>query len=99
MLLVQDSSCSSHCCRCRPFFYSIGLDLLMDMGMQNLHFLAIPKGWKFNDSTKMDYTMKPHTKYLLSCDYSYAMFVDKNGISRTSIPPVKEIKFMDEKMK
>merc|ERR1712232_915844 len=55
MLLVQDS------CSKRPIF-EVGLDLLMDMGLENLQLCTVPKKWKFNKN--MDYTVDPETKAL-----------------------------------
>lgn len=79
MLLVQDS------CPDRPVF-SVGLDLLMDMGLENLQFCTLPNGWKFNGG--LDYTVSPRTKALFA---GSPMAVDDDGVARITLPeePVK----------
>jgi len=72
MLLVQDS------CPSRPFF-SIGLDLLMSMGMDDLQFYTVPKKWRFNE--KMDYVMKPETRSLI-CGSPMSF---ENGVPRVLV--------------
>mmetsp|Transcript_18195 Transcript_18195/g.43969 ORF Transcript_18195/g.43969 Transcript_18195/m.43969 type:complete len:395 (+) Transcript_18195:755-1939(+) len=68
LLVVQDSYPKRQ-------FFAVGLDLLMDMGIEDLQFLTVPKKWKFNNN--MDYVMSPQTKSLVC---GSPMAVDKKGV-------------------
>jgi len=70
MLLVQDS------CPRRPVF-EIGLDLLMDMGLENLKLCTVPKEWKFNKN--MDCMMDSEIKALFC---GSPMSIDDKGAPR-----------------
>jgi hypothetical protein len=70
MLLVQDS------CSRRPVF-EIGLDLLMDMGLENLELCTVPWEWTFNQN--MDYTVSKETKALFC---GSPMLIDQDGVPR-----------------
>jgi hypothetical protein len=70
MLLVQDS-CSS-----RPVF-EIGLDLLMDLGLENSTPCTVPRDWTFNKN--MDYTVNPEAKALFC---GSPMSLDDKGVPR-----------------
>jgi hypothetical protein len=56
MLLVQDS------CRDRPVF-EIGLDLLMDLGLENATLCTVPQKWTFNKNEK--YMVNPEINALV----------------------------------
>jgi hypothetical protein len=83
MLLVQDS------CHKRPFF-SIGLDLLMDMGIEDLQCYTIPEKWRFN--YKMEYVMKPSTRSLFC---GSPMSLDSTGVPRVLTSKKHAIKERD----
>mmetsp|Transcript_5377 Transcript_5377/g.7757 ORF Transcript_5377/g.7757 Transcript_5377/m.7757 type:complete len:484 (+) Transcript_5377:103-1554(+) len=68
MLLVQDS------CSIRPVF-SVGLDLLMDMGLYHLEFCTVPHDWTFNENA--EYSVSPATRALLC---GSPMSVDNKGV-------------------
>ena len=70
MLLVQDS------CSRRPVF-EIGLDLLMDIGLENLELSTVPLEWTFNQN--MDYTVSKETKALFC---GSPMSIDQDGVPR-----------------
>eukprot|EP00546_Thalassionema_frauenfeldii_P018714 CAMPEP_0178896040 /NCGR_PEP_ID=MMETSP0786-20121207/929_1 /TAXON_ID=186022 /ORGANISM="Thalassionema frauenfeldii, Strain CCMP 1798" /LENGTH=346 /DNA_ID=CAMNT_0020566353 /DNA_START=409 /DNA_END=1450 /DNA_ORIENTATION=- len=73
MLLVQDS------CSIRPVF-SVGLDLLMDMGLRNLELCTVPEEWTFNENA--EYRVSPATKALLC---GSPMSVDNKGVPYVKI--------------
>lgn len=80
MLLVQDSFPE------RPAF-SIGLDLLMDMGFQNLQFCILHPYWTPNPG--MCYEVSEKSKVIFA---GSPMSIDKNGEVRILSPkePVRE---------
>jgi hypothetical protein len=71
MLLVQDS-CSS-----RPIFET-GLDLLMDLGLDNLELCTVPQKWTFNKNK--DYTLRSEVVTALVC--GSPMSLDDKGVPR-----------------
>lgn len=86
MLLLQDSSDR------RPAF-SMGLDLLMDMGIENLQFCTIPKSWKPNEGMRYKVTDKSRVFFAGS-----PMSIDKNNkpYILTRKEPVQEKRDMSE---
>ncbi len=87
MLLVQDS------CDSRPAF-QIGLDLLMDMGEENLHFCTLPPYWKPNPKRRYEVNKKTRVHFAGS-----PVAIDKNDkpydiISRKE--PVQEKRDMSK---
>jgi hypothetical protein len=70
MLLVQDSSSA------RPVF-QIGLNFLMDLGLDNLELCAVPRKWAFNKN--MDYMVSAETVALVC---GSPMSLDDKGVPR-----------------
>jgi hypothetical protein len=70
LILIQDSYSS------RPVF-QIGLDLLMDMGLDDLELFTVPMKWIFNKN--MEYMVSPESKALICGSPSTAL--DDNGVA------------------